>query len=108
MKYVLDIPAIIYRDISGIGNYIAADKPTAAKKIVGELFKAIERLADNPFAYIELNKKFDVETDLRGCFKKPYVILFRIEENIIKVYRVIDGRSDYLVRIGLKESSDDI
>jgi len=103
LKYILDIPDIIYRDINGIRNYIAKDKPSAAKKVAADLFRAIERLPDNPFAYIELSKKFDVETDLRGCFKKPYVIPFKIEGNVIKVYRVLDGRSDYLVLLGLKE-----
>jgi len=51
MKYVLDIPEIVYRDISSIRHYIAQDKPSAAKKIAEKLFRAIERLAENPFAY---------------------------------------------------------
>jgi len=104
MKYILDIPAIVYRDICGIRDYIATDNPVVAKALAESLFFAIKKLTDNPFSYIELNKKFDIETDLRGCFtQSPYIILFKIEANLIKVYRVIDGRSDYLIRLGLTD-----
>ncbi|MCL2861324.1 MAG: type II toxin-antitoxin system RelE/ParE family toxin [Firmicutes bacterium] len=107
MKYVLDIPAIIYRDISGICDYIAKDKPSAAKNMAKKLFRTIGRLKDNPFVYPELKNKFDIETDLRASFlSKPYIVLFKIDGNLIKIYRVLDGRSDYLAVLGLKESMD--
>jgi plasmid stabilization system protein ParE len=107
MKYTLDIPAIVYRDIGGICDFIAADKPSAAKKVAARLFRAISRLADLPLAHGELNKKFDVETDLRVAFEKPYVILFKVSGSIVQVYRVLDGRSNYLVRLGLQEPTED-
>ncbi|MDR2201409.1 MAG: type II toxin-antitoxin system RelE/ParE family toxin [Clostridiales bacterium] len=101
MRYFLDIPAIVYRDISGIRDYIASDNPSAANRTAEKLFRAVEGLADNPLAYGELKKKFGIETDLRARLQKPYVVLFRIDGDTVKVYRVLDGRSDYLAALNL-------
>ncbi|MDR1939270.1 MAG: type II toxin-antitoxin system RelE/ParE family toxin [Clostridiales bacterium] len=108
MKYVLDIPAIVYRDIAGIMKYISTDNKTAAKKVAAKIVGVIEKLPDNPLIGMELKKKFGVETDLRLRIVNPYtyIVLFKLEDGLIKVYRVLDGRSDYLARIGLTESID--
>ena len=45
---------------------------------------------------------------MRGCIEQPYIVLFKVEGNIVKVYRVLDGRSDYLARLGLKENVNDV
>ena len=106
MKYVLDIPAIVYRDIKGIENYIALDNPSAAKKISAKIFKTIESFEESPLGGFELRKKFDIGTDLCGKFVEPYIIVFKVKGNIIRIYRVLDARSDYLVRLGLLPETD--
>ena len=106
MKYVLDIPEIVYRDINGIKDYISTDNPGAAKKVALKIYSAIDGLVNSPFMGHELKKKFEIDTNLRCCIVKPYIVLYEIEGNIIKVYRVLDGRSNYLVRLGFISETD--
>jgi plasmid stabilization system protein ParE len=107
MKYVLDIFQIVYRDIDGIAAYIAADRPSAAQKVKNKIFDAIANLESGARLCPELRKKFGVDTDLRMSIVKPYLILYKIDGDIVKVYRVLDGRGDYLVALGLKERVSD-
>lgn len=47
-----------------------------------------------------------MDTDFRGRIVKPHIIIYDVKNTHIKVYRVLDGRSDYLVKIGLRERND--
>ena len=107
MDYILDIPKIVDRDIEDIHDYIARHNTAAAKKVAKGLTKAIERLLLSPFAYPKMSEKFAVETDLMASYEGHFVILFRVDGNLIKVYRVLDTRSDYLVRLGVIHRDED-
>ena len=107
MKHILDIPEIVYRDISGIRGYIAGKSEAAAQKTASKLLRSIESLPDSPFIGMQLKERFDIETDLRFTIVKPYIILYRVDGDLIRIYRVLDGRSDYLAWIGLKSEESD-
>jgi plasmid stabilization system protein ParE len=106
LKYTIDIPAIVYRDITAIRDYIAKDNADAAKKVTGRIYNAIAGLENNPLAFAELKSKFDIESDLRCRPITPYayLALYKIDGNRVKIYRVLDGRSDYLVALNLKKT----
>ena len=106
MKYTLDISPIVYRDLSQIENYIALDKPSAAKKVVKRITTTIKLLPDAPFISIELRKKFGIDTDLRGRIVSPHIIIHDVVGTRIKVYRVLDCRSDYLATLGFGAAID--
>ncbi len=108
MKYTLEIPQIVYRDIAQIETYIALDKPSAAKKVVKRITTAIRKLPENPYISFELSKKFGVDTDLLGRLVKPYIVIHDVKKTKIKVYRVFDCRSDYLSALGLANEMNDI
>jgi len=105
-KYTLEITPVVYRDLSQIEAYIALDKPSAAKKVVKRITTAIRSLPDNPFIVAELSKKFGLNTDLRGRIVNPHIIIYDVKNNHIKVYRILDCRSDYLAALGFKETID--
>jgi len=107
VKYTLEINPVVYRDLSQIETYIALDKPNAAKKVVKRITTAIRALPDNPFISVELRKKFGIDTDLRGRIVSPHIIIHDVVGNHIKVYRVLDCRSDYLSALGFGSASDD-
>jgi plasmid stabilization system protein ParE len=108
VKYTVDIPAIVYRDIAGISDYIAKDNAGAAKKVAGKIYNAIAGLENNPLAFTELKSRFDIESDLRFKPVLPYayLVLYKVDGSIVKIYRVLDGRSDYLVALNLKEPQE--
>ena len=105
MKYTLKIAPIVYRDLSGIENYI--DRPSAAKKVVKNITKSIRTLPDSPFKGFELRKKFGLDTDLRGWLVPPHIVIYDVKGAHIKAFRVLDTRSDYLSALGFAAASDD-
>ena len=100
LKYALDIAPVVYRDLSQIEEYISLDKPGAAKKVIKGITMRIRSLPDNPFIGVSLRKKFDVDTDLFGLIVKPHIVIYNVKDVQIKVYRVLDCRSDYLASLG--------
>jgi plasmid stabilization system protein ParE len=107
VKYALEIAPVVYRDLRNIEYYIALDKPGAAKKVVKKLTTAIRMLLDNPFIAVGLRQKYGVDTDLMGLVIAPHIIIYGIADTNIKVYRVLDCRSDYLAALGFGTEADD-
>ena len=107
MKYTLDIAPVVYRELLQIETYIALDKPSAAKKAVKKITAIIRSLPDAPFISFGLRKRFGLDTDLRGRRVSPHIIIHDVVGNHIRVYRVLDCRSDYLAALGFGAASDD-
>lgn len=72
-------------DLDKIAEYIALDKPSAAKKLVGNVFTKVERLENFPKSGrkpLELN-----ESRYREVIVPPCRVFYRIEEeNIFILY----------------------
>ncbi|WP_367272047.1 type II toxin-antitoxin system RelE/ParE family toxin [uncultured Caulobacter sp.] len=84
--------AVALRDLKAIADWIAADRPNAARKIVGGLREACEALADRPYAFARLDGY-----EARGVRRAPYsryVICYRVEEHDVLILRVFDGARD--------------
>jgi len=103
MKYLKRITPAAHRDIAGIKSYIARDKPNAAAKMANEIYDSFDLLQDNPNIGLSLKKKFGIETDYLFWIVSPYIVFYKLEDNYVGIYRVLDGRSDYLVTLGLKQ-----
>jgi len=102
MKYKKRIAPAAHRDIEGIKNYIAKDKPDAAVKMANKIYDSFDLLQDNPNMGVSLKKKFCIETKYSFLVVAPYMVFYKFEDNYVGIYRVLDGRSDYLVTLGLK------
>jgi len=76
------------RDISAIGNDIAADKPRAAASFVDHLIQRCQSLANAPEGY---GLKPSFGPDVRGVTIPPYIILYRIRERDILILGVRHG-----------------
>jgi len=100
VEHNLRIAPSAHRDIAEIKSYIEKDKPAAAIKITNKIYNSFDDLKTNPFMGRELKKKFDIETDYRFLVVHPYIVFYKVEEDYVGVYRVLDGRSDYLTRLG--------
>jgi plasmid stabilization system protein ParE len=91
-----------HRDIEGIRNYIAKDKQSAADKVANGIYDAFDFLAENPHIGGSLKERYGIVTDFLFWVVAPYIIFYKLEDEFVGIYRVLDGRSDYLVTMGLK------
>lgn len=76
------------KDIEGIGDDIAADKPKAASAFVGQLLQRCQSLANAPEGY-GLKPEFGVA--VRGVTVSPYIILYRTRPRDILILGVRHG-----------------
>jgi addiction module RelE/StbE family toxin len=81
------------RDLRQIGDYIAADNPSAADRMDERIHQAIQQLAKFP----ELGHRHPNVDDERYRFwtVRPYVIAYRIERGELIVVRVIHGAREF-------------
>jgi plasmid stabilization system protein ParE len=104
MKYEIEIAEIAHADVEGIYSYVASDNPTAAEKIANAIYGTIEKLADNPTLGRRLTSRYDVKTEFRYTIaKKLYLVFYIAGETKVQIARVIDGRRDYLMVLGLEQ-----
>ena len=73
------------RDLENIEAYISQDSPRAAIKVILDVITAVERLRDVP-ALVRAGRVVGTrELVISG---KPYVVPYRIKENVVEVLRV--------------------
>ncbi len=95
---------IVYRplaveDIVSTADYIK-DKlknPQAAEHFKERILSAISLLKDNPNMGAELAKKYDtISNNYRYMIVNNQIVFYEVNDEIIEIVRVLDGRTDYL------------
>ena len=87
----LEISPRAERDLNGILNYIARDKPDAAVRYVAKLRETCERLRDFP----ELGElRPDIKPGLRMFCVGNYVVYYTADANGIRVERILHAAQD--------------
>jgi len=107
VKYKIRINPVAIADLHEIKAYIAEDNPEAAKKIGTAIYSKIEKLADFPEMGVSLGAKINIKTDYRFLVCGAYLIFYKIEGESILVYRILNGRRDYLSILFSDELSKD-
>lgn len=84
------------RDLSEIHDYIAADNPRAASKIVARLFGSFTTAATFP----EIGKRVRAYARARRLVVGKYLVYYSTDlvEERITILRVLDGRRDTVPR----------
>jgi plasmid stabilization system protein ParE len=82
------LSALAAKDIEGIGDDIATDKPKAASAFVLQLLQRRQGLANVPEGY---GLKPEFGADVRGVTLAPYIILYRIRARDILILGVRHG-----------------
>ena len=75
-------------DLEEIGDFIARDNPSRAATFVDQLRTAIDRIAQNPEAYVARD---NLMPGIRMAVHRQYLILFRILPAEIRVERILHG-----------------
>ena len=86
-------------DLQQAQDYIAntlKNRP-AAQKLVSLVLHNISLLAENPRMGTALNSRFDVNSDLRFIVVAKQLVFYQIvDDALISIVRILDGRRDYL------------
>lgn len=84
-------------DIKSIYDYIAEDSQQNADMIKREILATINRLGVFPGMGGSLSEKLNFKTDYRYFVSKnSYIIFYKEEEKVVKIYRVLSSRMDYI------------
>lgn len=92
-------------DLSKIADYIALDKPGAAKKLVRDVFNSLKRLKNFPESGkrpLEL-----ADTNYREIVVGPCRVFYRIEDKVVFILYVMRGERE-LRKFILSDRSDEI
>jgi toxin ParE1/3/4 len=76
-------------DVDAIAAYIARDSPNRAAGFTARLLEATDKLIDHPLCGHVIPEIG--HPDRREIFVGAYRILYRIDENIVRITRVIHG-----------------
>lgn len=94
-------PAAI-EDIRKASDYIAfvLKNPTAAASLRSKIVNGISLLKENPNMGALLSNKFDsIDSDYRYIVISKQIVFYELDNDLIEIVRVLDGRTDYLSRL---------
>jgi len=96
MKHKIRINPVAIADVQEMKAYIAEDNPQAASKMGNAIYSMIEKLADFPEMGAALSSKIGMHTDYRYLVCGSYLIFYKVDGEVVSVYRVLNGVRDYL------------
>lgn len=78
-------------DITDIWNYIAADNPAAAQRVVDKLQQRARRLAEHPLMG---RRRIDLKPGLFSFPSGNYLIFYTYADDLVEIVRVLHGARD--------------
>ncbi len=87
----------VIEEIAEIKRYIREElcNPTAADRIAKRIVSAYKGLKTAPFIGAPLDSVLEVKTDYRFLVCGNYLIFYKVKDDVISIYRVMNGRRDY-------------
>ncbi len=111
MRDIVFAPEALH-DLDSLKEYLDNEfGKTKEKEILKAIFKDIKRLKKYPNTDIKLFERFAIETDYKCFYAKKNYVFYRLEENHIRIIRVLNEKRDFLYvlfgsRMTSKESED--
>lgn len=109
-KMKLNVNPEAINDLGSIKKYIRDDlcNPSAADRIISEIVKSYKGLKDFPLKGPELNSVINVPTDYRYLVCGNYYIFYKVIDDTVFVYRVINARRDFIrIIFGTLQTNED-
>lgn len=87
----------VIEDIAEIKQYIREElcNPTATDSIAKRIVSAYKGLKTSPFIGAPLDSVLEVKTDYHFLVCGNYLIFYKVKDDVISIYRVMNGRRDY-------------
>ena len=86
-------------DLQRTQDYIAntLKNKSAAQKLVTSVLHAVSLLSDHPMMGTALNSRYDVDSDIRFLVVSKQLVFYQIiDDSLISIIRILDGRQDYM------------
>lgn len=101
MSYSVNYSQDAGEDLLGIKEYISDVllNPQAAKRILTEITKRVDSLADNPELGPRISTRFGIETDFRYLVVGSYLFFYKVAQSSINILHVFNGRQNYLEKL---------
>ena len=77
-----------------IKEYIAEDNEEMAVKTIQEIYARIENIQQFPYMGADLAKRVSFRTDYKYVICGNYVVLYKIGEEYVEIYRVMNRHQD--------------
>lgn len=95
-KYQVKINPRLGSHLAQHAEFIARVSKPAAIRFRKEFSEILERLADNPFQFpVYDDPNLPPEFYRKALFAKWYKVVFYVEQSIVYVDAVVDGRKDF-------------
>lgn len=96
--YKVQISPEAVSDLQEIKNYIETDlqNPIAAKNTVTKIIETYEKLSEFPESGIPVEKYVSFHTEYRFVMANNYSIFYRIENDFVRVIRILYARRDFI------------
>lgn len=96
--YKVQISPEAVSDLQEIKNYIETDlqNPIAAKNTVTKIIETYEKLSEFPESGIPVEKYVYFHTEYRFVMANNYSIFYRIENDFVRVIRILYARRDFI------------
>lgn len=90
----LRINPIVVEDLKNIKQYIAEDNEEMAVKTIQEIYAQFENIQQFPYMGVDLAKRVSFKTDYKYVICGNYVVLYKIGEEHVEIYRVVNRYQD--------------
>lgn len=79
-----------------------------AKKVLGKITKTIRTLSVQEGMGVELSKQYGISCDYRSFYAQRNYVFYRVEEECIKIIRVLNEKRDFMqILFGIKTTNDE-
>ena len=87
-----------FKDLKEIKNYIENElsNPIAARNIVNRIIRDYSCLEISPYMGPSLSTKVPFNTDYRYIVSGNYLIFYKVDDELVSIYRILYGRRDYM------------
>ena len=96
MKLVYNTEAL--NDLNETKTYISKvlKNKVAANRITNMIFRNCQSLKTHPRLGMSLEGKTGITSDLRYLSCENWLVFYEVQDDTIRIVRVLDGRTDYL------------
>ena len=95
-KYRVEILLAAWQDIEKIADfYLRMVGAASAEKITDKILDTLEKLGDFPYMGAQHSDPELARLEYRKVICDDYVCIYKIIENRVYVYRILNGKTDY-------------
>lgn len=96
-NFSLVISELAFEDLDNYSKYISVNlsNPVAAKKFIRDIKEVLNNICLFPYSCPLLDNEFVRESEIRKLIVNKFIVLYKIDNNIIKVIRIVHSTSNY-------------